>query len=252
MRPHPVATVRCWLAGVLVLCAGSLAPSSATAGLYTCLNERQELVFTNAPKGERCQAVEDLPRGSLARMNSSGGGGARGLSSRQFMLGDMGNVWEGKRRSSRDEGMFDHLIAEAAGRYRLDPLLIKAVIRAESDFDTAACSRSGARGLMQLMPGTARDMRVANVHDPRQNIDGGARYLRVLLDTFAQDLPLSLAAYNAGPERVLESRGIPPISETQRYVRKVLQLYRTYNVSRKEPVQQRTHTLQLHRLVMEK
>ncbi len=250
MNARAGTTVRRRLGAALVVCAGILAASSASAGLYTCINERQELVFTNAPRGERCQAVEELPRGSLARMNSSSGAG-KGLSSRQPLLGDLGNVWGGKRRNTKDEAMFDHLITEAAGRHRLDPLLVKAVIRAESDFDPSACSRSGARGLMQLMPGTARDMRVANVHDPRQNIDGGTRYLRVLLDTFAQDLPLSLAAYNAGPDRVLESRGIPPISETQRYVRKVLQLYRDYSASHKEPAQ-RNQTLRLHRLVMEK
>lgn len=248
------ATDACrWLTATLAAWVGLLAAAPALAGLYTCINEKQQLVFTNVPKGERCQAIEDMPRGSLARLNGSGGAG-RGLSSKQFLLDDLGNVWTGKRRrSSKDEAMFDHLITDAAGRHQLDPLLIKAVIRAESDFDPAACSRSGARGLMQLMPGTARDMRVHNVHDPRQNIDGGARYLRVLLDTFAQDLPLSLAAYNAGPERVLDAKGIPPIAETRQYVRRVLQLYREYSASRpKAPPAQNGQTLRLHRLVLEK
>jgi len=239
------------LGPALVLCVGIVLSSPAQAGLFTCLNERQEVVFTNAPKGDGCRAVmeiawEDLPRTASLDTSRERLGGRH-----PFFGGNSGKWLEQKRRGARrNDGAYDHLIREAARRHRLDPLLIKAVIKAESDFDPAARSSAGARGLMQLMPGTARDMRVANVHDPGQNIDGGSRYLRTLLDTFAQDLTLSLAAYNAGPERVLEARVVPPIAETQRYVRKVMQLYRGYSVTGGGEGGQR-HTLRLHRLVTE-
>jgi soluble lytic murein transglycosylase-like protein len=99
----------------------------------------------------------------------------------------------------------------------------------ESNFDPAAVSGKGATGLMQLMPGTARDMYVLDVYDPGQNIEGGARYLRHLHDQFDNDLVKVLAAYNAGPAAVRRSGGgVPPIRETQDYVRKVLTLYDSY------------------------
>ena len=104
-----------------------------------------------------------------------------------------------------------------------------AVIAVESGWNPRAVSRAGALGLMQLMPATARDMYVADIFDPAQNIEGGARYLRLLQDRFGGDLEKVLAAYNAGPERVLRHGGaVPPIPETQAYVRKVLALYDTY------------------------
>ena len=108
-------------------------------------------------------------------------------------------------------------------------MLLKAVMAAESNFDPGAVSHKGATGLMQLMPETARDMYVYDIFDPAQNIEGGARYLRQLLDQFAGDMKLVLAAYNAGPERVRRSGGaVPAIPETQAYVRKVLGLYEAY------------------------
>jgi soluble lytic murein transglycosylase len=107
----------------------------------------------------------------------------------------------------------------------LDPYLIHSVIQAESDFDTAAVSRKGALGLMQLMPATAAGLGVSNPFDVDQNVRGGARYLRQMLDRFGR-LDLALAAYNAGPGAVERHGGVPPYAETQRYVHKVLSLYR--------------------------
>ncbi|MDR2613598.1 MAG: lytic transglycosylase domain-containing protein [Deltaproteobacteria bacterium] len=113
------------------------------------------------------------------------------------------------------------VISRAAARYRLDPALIAAIIKAESAFDPKAVSWAGARGLMQLMPNTARHMGVKDSFDPEQNVMGGARYLREMLDRFGGDLTLAVAAYNCGPERVARAGRVPDISETRNYVRTV-------------------------------
>ncbi|MBW2282069.1 MAG: lytic transglycosylase domain-containing protein [Deltaproteobacteria bacterium] len=124
---------------------------------------------------------------------------------------------------------WDGVIAHASRDYRMDPALIKAVIHAESLFDAYAVSRAGARGLMQLMPATARSIGVDNAFDPWQNIRGGTRYLRYLMRRFEGNLELSLAAYNAGADTVLRYGGIPPYRETRRYVKRVLHFYRRYD-----------------------
>jgi soluble lytic murein transglycosylase-like protein len=116
-------------------------------------------------------------------------------------------------------------IREAASRNGIDAGLVEALIRVESMFDPWAISRKGAQGLMQLMPRTASSLGVRDAFNPRQNIDGGVRHLRTLLDRYNGNLPLALAAYNAGDEAVRWYRGVPPYSETQHYVRKILQLY---------------------------
>ncbi|MEW6427484.1 MAG: transglycosylase SLT domain-containing protein [Thermodesulfobacteriota bacterium] len=127
-----------------------------------------------------------------------------------------------------DGGRFDQHISTAASKYGVDPKLIKAVIKVESAFNHHAVSRKGAKGLMQLMPETIQDMQVGNPFDPRENIEGGTRYLKWLLDSFGE-LELALAAYNAGPGRVREVGGIPAIPETRQYVRKVLRAYQNFH-----------------------
>jgi soluble lytic murein transglycosylase-like protein len=124
---------------------------------------------------------------------------------------------------------YEEHIQAAAGKYRLPPPLLKAVMAAESNFDPRAVSERGAQGLMQLMPATAWDLSVENPYDPGQNIEGGARYLRLLSDRYGGDLERTLAAYNAGPEAVRRARGaVPDIPETRAYVRKVISLYEGY------------------------
>jgi soluble lytic murein transglycosylase-like protein len=119
---------------------------------------------------------------------------------------------------------YDDLIREAAYRYDVDAALIRSVMQAESAFDTLAVSRAGARGLMQLMPQIAAAFGVIDPFDPRQNIMGGAEYLRQLLDRYHGNLPLVLASYNAGATAVQEYGGVPPFAETQHYVRRVTSL----------------------------
>jgi soluble lytic murein transglycosylase-like protein len=116
---------------------------------------------------------------------------------------------------------YNDAIAEAASLYKLDPNLIRAIIRAESAFNPLAVSRAGAVGLMQLMPEVAEQLDVLDPFDPRQNIFGGARYLRQLLDRHKGDLNLAVASYNAGPGAVDRYNGIPPYRETRNYVKKV-------------------------------
>ena len=116
-------------------------------------------------------------------------------------------------------------IADAALRYGVDPHLVTAVIAAESNFDPRAISLRQACGLMQLRPEIVARYRVADVFDPRQNIEAGTRYLKELLDRYSQNLSLALAAYNAGPDRVVQYGGVPPYPETQNYVRRVTERY---------------------------
>jgi soluble lytic murein transglycosylase-like protein len=122
-------------------------------------------------------------------------------------------------------------IAFYAKRYRLDPSLLRAVIKAESDFRPHVVSRKGAVGLMQLTPETAATLRVGNMHDSIQNIRGGAKQLRHLLNLYRGNLPVALAAYNAGVNRIRDHK-VPPIRETRAYVRKVLRYYQKYKTHR--------------------
>jgi hypothetical protein len=132
-------------------------------------------------------------------------------------------TWLAKQHDRRSK--YDEIIERYAEQYRVDPVLVRAVIQVESNFNPGCVSNKGARGLMQLIPATARRFGVDKVHDPEQNIRGGVRYLSVLLRMFSNDLPRALAAYNAGEGAVQRYGGIPPYSETQTYVQRALTVY---------------------------
>lgn len=121
-----------------------------------------------------------------------------------------------------DSNNFDHIISEVSTKFNIPQALIKSVISVESSFNPNSMSSAGAKGLMQLMPLTAEHLGVKNVWDPKQNIEGGTKYLRELVDRYDGNIKLALAAYNAGPGNVEKYNGIPPFKETENYVNKVL------------------------------
>jgi len=124
--------------------------------------------------------------------------------------------------------LFDFIIHDASRRHKVDSAIVRAIILAESRYNIYAISNKGARGLMQLMPVTAKELGVENSFNPVQNINAGVKYFRKLLNRFDGDVKLSLAAYNAGPGRVLKYKGVPPFKDTRNYVQKVLHYHRFY------------------------
>ncbi|HYL92330.1 MAG TPA: lytic transglycosylase domain-containing protein [Alphaproteobacteria bacterium] len=143
------------------------------------------------------------------------------VSSQPVSLG-AGSLTQGRTVSSES---VERAIEASADRHGVDPNLVRAIIKVESDFNPQAVSRKGAMGLMQLMPTTARSLNVNNAFDPRQNVDAGVRHLKSLLQNYNGDLELSLAAYNAGSGAVRRSGGVPPYRETRAYVNRIKNLY---------------------------
>jgi len=128
-----------------------------------------------------------------------------------------------------DVNKYDQIIRKSADKFKIDSALIKAIIKAESNFDHQAVSPVGAQGLMQLMPATASALQVENAFHPENNIEGGVRYLRYLLDIYSGNLTLALAAYNAGEGNVAKyNNNVPPFRETQNYIKRVLSYYNSY------------------------
>ncbi|MDR3715890.1 MAG: lytic transglycosylase domain-containing protein [Puia sp.] len=189
------------LAGILLLGLAVSVPVQAWAEMQAYLDRKGDLHYRNVNETERRYRVVFGGRSETRRY------GARKV----IASGDL-------------EGY----IQTAAAEQGVDPHLVKAIIKAESNFNAHAVSLKGAQGLMQLMPGTAHDFQVSDPFDPMQNINGGTRYLRSLLDSYNGNVELSLAAYNAGPRQVEASGGIPPFLETRNYIIRVLQNYRSY------------------------
>jgi soluble lytic murein transglycosylase-like protein len=204
--------------GMAIVCLWHL---GVNAAIYQCVDRFGAMTFTNAPASQSCRVLSNEWKSPLAKSDFS----------RQKGIG-----FGFDERFSPDPNSYDQHIRIISLRYGIDPFLIKAMIRTESDFDRFAVSRQGAQGLMQLMPGTSRDLNVINPFDPRENIDGGVRYLRAILDSFDGDLALSLAAYNAGPNLVKRYQRIPAIPETVDYVKRVLYYYKGYKGGKVERI----------------
>lgn len=136
----------------------------------------------------------------------------------------------------RKERLFHLIILQEAGRHDIDPALVKAIIMAESGYNPNAISDKGAKGLMQLMPSTAQALGVEDVFNPQQNISGGVRYFKKLVNRFDGDIRLALAAYNAGSKKVRHYQGVPPYKSTHYYIEKVFKYYKQYKDQMTEKV----------------
>jgi len=134
------------------------------------------------------------------------------------------------RYMNKKEQLFHPIIIQVSSRHQVDPALVKAIIMAESGYNPKAISKKGAKGLMQLMPSTAQALGVEDIFNPKQNISGGVRYFKQLVNKFDGDITLALAAYNAGSRNVRQYQGIPPFKSTQYYIEKVFKYYQLYKI----------------------
>jgi soluble lytic murein transglycosylase-like protein len=202
-------------AAAIALCGLLLAPVGAAAGdVYSYVDDEGVVHFSNAPSDSRYKRVKraNVPAGVYRSTPQA--------RARPPVPSQRDSAWRAAIRAS-------------AARYALPEALLLAVMAVESNFDHRAVSEKGAMGLMQLMPATAKDMYVADAWDPLQNIEGGARYLRILANQYGGDPVQVLAAYNAGPEAVRRAGGtVPNIPETREYVRKVVELWKAYEAGR--------------------
>ncbi len=181
-----------------------LTSPASQADIYKTVDEHGVVSFTNVPRGKKSKLVtKERKRPKVKPILPSD------TSAERFTR-------------------YDAHIRQAATLYQIPEELVRAVIKVESDYDPRAVSRANARGLMQLIPETAERMMVTDIFDPRQNIFGGVRYLRVLANLFNGDLSLTIAGYNAGEGAVARHGGIPPYEETRHYVAKVLAYYRYF------------------------
>jgi len=207
-KPLKSTTLLIFLALFLVLGGeGQVRPVSAD--IYRYQDENGVTHFTNVPTGSKFQLFyRDRIKSQPA-----------------IPFRDYGKAFYSKTPKNDKQHFVANHIDEVSQFYGIDPKLIQAIIHVESNYNPQAISPKGAQGLMQLMPRTAKDLQVFDPFSPRDNIIGGARYLRYLLDLYQQDTILALAAYNAGPEKVSLYRGVPPYQETRTYVQKVMQIY---------------------------
>lgn len=188
----------------------------AEAAIYSYRDERGRLFLTDNPPNSKYQIVITTrkDRAGPDQPGTPGMSVVTEMAPQKIML--------------PNDDTFSEIINQAAKHYSIDPYLVKAVIKVESDFDPNVVSSKGARGLMQLIPGTAKLVGCHNSFDPQDNIYGGSRYLRMMLDRFNGNVDFALAGYNAGPGRVEQHGGIPPIRETRNYVTKVNHYYQQF------------------------
>ena len=202
--------------------------SSARADVYSYEDKDGTVHFTNVtPKGSgnnhRWRVLYKAGPGKAGSIS-----GAAPPTTHAGCAASRADVVPATDRSPDRYARYDQHIAEAAKLYALPSAFIRAIIKVESDYDLKVVSCAGAKGLMQLMPDVEREQKVADVFDPRQNILGGSRLLRVNANRFKGDLVLTIAAYHAGPGAVLKYKGVPPYETTQQYVRSVLKQYYKY------------------------
>lgn len=243
---------RAWwkaLGAAVFACAIGASPLLADAEeIYRYRAPNGVLHFSNAPTdrrfatiapGETFSGEERQPRDRRAEAAPSGA--AKGNSGEGGS--EVAPPVEGHRAVREPPAALARMIDEVAFRYRLEKALLHAIVRAESGFDPTAVSEDGAGGLLQLMPATASSLGVTNVFEPRQNLEGGALYLRRLLHRYDNDLVLALAAFNAGPGAVDAHAGVPPFAETRQYLVRIGRYRREHLAAReKEP-----HLLQRNR-----
>jgi len=225
--------------------------SSDTAGVITTNDENGRKVYVNegapastmkrsqaAPSPRRSLVYWSVTRHRWKAVPPANGATMRAARSaaaevNQYFGQEPNQAVSGSQASASDfvggktfsQQELDAAIDEAAARHNVDPNLVRSVIKVESNFNPNAVSRKGAMGLMQLMPSTARQLKVTNPFDPQQNVDAGVRHLKKLLESYGGDVKLSLAAYNAGAGAVARSAGVPRFAETQNYVRRITNLY---------------------------
>lgn len=184
-----------WLIGFIILTTGG--GQGVHADIFMYIDSEGVLHFTNRPTSSNYEVfLKEKPR---------------------------------RPKPQLDSKLFDDLIQDASRRYGVSFSLIKAIIRAESGFNPKAVSHKGAMGLMQIMPINFKLLNIRDPFDPRENIMAGVHYMALLLDRFQGKVPLALAAYNAGPNKVEAYQDIPPIQETKEYVKKVMTFYYAYN-----------------------
>jgi hypothetical protein len=203
ITPHTPFLVRQLLPALVLLFAVMALAQPACADIYRYEDEEGVVHFTDAPTDKKFKVfLRDLRKDRQLRTRF--------------------------RVAQGNPQQYEQLIQASAAKYGVNAALVKAVIQAESGYNPNAVSRAGASGLMQLMPGTAKQLKVADAFNPKQNVDGGVRYLKFLLDTFKGDVSLALAAYNAGMGKVAKYGGIPPYEETRTYVSRVLSYMGSY------------------------
>jgi membrane-bound lytic murein transglycosylase MltF len=212
MRMVRRAALLCGLAAGLLPCPASAADLAVLRNGFTIRHERRQLLGDNTRLflGAGDSNYIDVPTAEITGFE------------KDLTLPRMPDASSPPARSKVD---LNQVVNSASAAYHLDPDLVNSVIHAESGFNSRAVSRKGAVGLMQLMPGTAGKLGVTNPLDPQANVGGGTRYLRQLLERYNFDLVKALAAYNAGPLRVEQYRGVPPYRETRAYVAKVVRDY---------------------------